>query len=98
MPCKSRGPVPALLTGKKPLPQSPGRIVFLRVKVAPRGVCTFSYSSDGSQYTDLGRPFTAVNDYWIGAKVGLFCDAPAGRHSTGHADVDWFRFEPVSTQ
>jgi beta-xylosidase len=77
---------------------APGPIIFLRVKVASRGVCTFSYSADGEQFTELARPFTAVNDEWIGAKVGLFCDAALGQMSAGYADVDWFRFVPVSAQ
>ncbi len=75
-----------------------GPIIFLRVKVATHGVCTFSYSSDGVKFNDLGRWFTAVNDHWIEAKVGLFCNAPVGRPSTGQVDVDWFRFAPVLIQ
>ena len=92
------GPGPSPADRERASATVPGPVVFLRVKVAPRGVCNFSYSSDGSQYADLGPPFTAVNDFWIGAKVGLFCDAAPGRRSAGHADVDWFRFEPVSTK
>ncbi|MGD0383784.1 MAG: glycoside hydrolase 43 family protein [Thermoguttaceae bacterium] len=92
------GPGPSPADREEDSAAAPGEIVFLRVKVVSHGVCTFSYSSDGSRFSDLDRPFTAVNDHWIGAKVGLFCDAPAGRPSTGQADVDWFRFAPVSTQ
>ncbi len=92
------GPGPSPADRETESAAAPGPIIFLRVKVTPRGVCTFSYSSDGSRYTDIGRPFTAVNDHWIGAKVGLFCDAPAGHHSTGRTDVDWFRFELIAAQ
>jgi beta-xylosidase len=91
--------------GQQPPPSEPdreeaaatvaGQNIYLRVAVAPRGKCTFSYSLDGKMFTDLGKTFTAVNDEWIGAKAGVFCNAPAGKSSAGHADVDWFRFEPV---
>ena len=42
----------------------------------------------------FGNDFHAVNDLWIGAKVGLFCNAPPGITSTGFADIDWFRITP----
>jgi beta-xylosidase len=70
----------------------PGKTVFLRLDVSPGARCSFSYSVDNQKFTDLGQPFKAVNDLWIGAKVGLFCNAPAGASSKGFADVDWFRF------
>jgi hypothetical protein len=70
----------------------PGESVFLRVKVNPGGICVFSYSSDNKRFVEIGPAFTAANDLWIGAKVGLFCNAPVGRSSTGFADIDWFRF------
>jgi beta-xylosidase len=72
-----------------------GQIIYLRLQVASCGICTFGYGTDGKQFTELGRPFTAVNDEWIGAKVGIFCDAPAGKQSNGYADTDWFRFDPA---
>jgi beta-xylosidase len=83
-----------------PLPESdietdaitiPGDKVFLRVGVSPGGVCNFSYCSDDKRFNNLGPTFTAANDLWIGAKVGLFCNAPVGKSSTGFVDVDWFR-------
>ncbi|MGD0461732.1 MAG: glycoside hydrolase 43 family protein [Tepidisphaeraceae bacterium] len=70
----------------------PGQSVFLRVKVNPGGNCVFSYSPDNERFTEIGPAFTAANDLWIGAKVGLFCNAPVGKSSKGFADVDWFRF------
>lgn len=70
----------------------PGKTVFLRLTVLPGAECTFSQSVDNRQFTDLGPSFKAINDLWIGAKVGLFCNAPAGAAPRGFADVDWFRF------
>jgi hypothetical protein len=91
-------PIPSPADREEDTATVSGNIIYLRLAVAPRGTCTFSYSPDGRQFTDIGRPFTAVNDEWIGAKVGLFCDAPPGQSSPGHADVDWFRIAPVSAQ
>jgi beta-xylosidase len=90
------GPGPSPTDREEGTATAAGPFVFLRVKVAAQGICTFSYSSDGSQFTELGKPFTAINDHWIGAKVGLFCDASPGRPSTGYAEFDWFRFAPVT--
>jgi beta-xylosidase len=72
----------------------PGNIIYLRLAVAAGAVCTLSYSADDQKFVDLGKSFKAVNDLWIGAKVGLFCNAAAGAPSKGFADVDWFRFSP----
>jgi len=70
----------------------PSSTVQLRLTVMPGGICGFSYSKNGVQFTDLGPSFKAVNDLWIGAKVGLFCNAAPGSSTAGFADVDWFRF------
>jgi beta-xylosidase len=72
----------------------PGPQIFLRLHVEPGGQCAFSFSSDGQAFTPLGDNFQAVNDLWIGAKVGLFCNAPPGKPSGGYADIDWFRIGP----
>jgi beta-xylosidase len=69
------------------------RVVYLRVSVDTGAVCRFSYSADGKNYTYVGTVFTAREGRWIGAKVGLFAVAPAGKTSLGFADYDWFRIE-----
>ncbi len=68
------------------------REIYLRVKVEKGGVCRFSYSLDGKQYTVVGSPFTARQGKWIGAKVGLFSTAPYGKER-GWVDADWFHVE-----
>ena len=68
------------------------REIYLRVKVEKGGVCRFSYSLDGKQYTAAGSPFTARQGKWIGAKVGLFSTAPYGKER-GWVDADWFHVE-----
>jgi beta-xylosidase len=69
-----------------------GESILLRLDVSPGGECSLSYSADGGQFNVLGDSFKAANDTWIGAKVGLFCNAVDGKASKGFVDVDWFRF------
>jgi beta-xylosidase len=65
--------------------------VYLRVKVEKNTVCSFGYSTDGIDFKNIGRPFTAEPGRWIGAKVGLFCTRTNQINDSGYADVDWFR-------
>ena len=65
--------------------------VYLRVKVINGGKCQFSYSTDGSTYTNAGEIFTAEVGRWKGAKVGLFCTRETQINDSGYTDVDWFR-------
>jgi beta-xylosidase len=62
--------------------------IWLRVFVRPEGCCVFSYSTDGEHFTELGAPFQARGETWVGAKLALFCSGRAG-----HADFDWVRVE-----
>jgi beta-xylosidase len=65
---------------------------YLRVEVkAPNGICQFSYSEDGVMYSNIGQTFNSLQDKWIGAKVGLFCNGIAGIRAGSYADFDWFR-------
>ena len=61
--------------------------VFLRVSMSD-GICEFSYSTDGNNFSPAGEPFVAKPGVWIGAKVGLFS------LGQGYAEYDWFRFAP----
>lgn len=70
-----------------------GSSIFLKVNVGKAAECVFSYSLDGQEYQTIGKPFTAREGRWIGAKVGLFCLAQNNETKPGHADYDWFRFE-----
>lgn len=70
-----------------------GTTVHLRMRVEAGGMCTFFYSADGKKFAALGNAVKAINAMWIGAKVGLFANCPAGTAAKGHADIDWFRFE-----
>lgn len=60
--------------------------LWMRVKVAKDGLCTFSYSTDGKRFTDAGT-FTARVGKWIGAKTGFYSITPAGVPDRGWLDV-----------
>jgi beta-xylosidase len=66
---------------------------WLRVKVADEAICSFSYSTDGTEFITLGEAFTARPGRWIGAKAGLFCVSQGKTNDAGYADIDWFRIE-----
>lgn len=69
--------------------------LYLRITVTENANCEFSYSIDGRGFESLGNVFAAQPGLWIGAKVGLFSLAPAGKTPRGYADYDWFRFESL---
>lgn len=68
----------------------PDSTAYLRVKMAD-GICNFSYSLDGKKFKNIGKPFTAREGKWIGAKIGTFCTRPKVANDGGRADIDWFR-------
>ncbi len=67
--------------------------IFLRVSVAEGGICRFSYSSDGVEFTPAGPAFTAKPGKWIGAKAGLFALREGFINDAAAVDIDWFRIE-----
>ena len=70
-----------------------GKTFYLRVKVEKEALCKFSYSTGGSNFTNLGIPFKAREGKWIGAKMGFFFIRPGIFNDAGTADIDWFRVE-----
>jgi hypothetical protein len=68
-----------------------GREFYLRVTVAKDAICQFSYSLDGTRFTEIGQPFKAREGKWIGAKVGFAFTRPGVFNDSGSADIDWFR-------
>lgn len=69
-------------------------IVFLRVLVRPGGLCTFAWSTNGTQFETIGDPFTAKKGVWVGARFCLFCTAAKAEADRGSADFDWLRVTP----
>lgn len=65
--------------------------IYLRVKITKGAVCKFSYSIEGTSFTDMDDAFQAETGRWIGAKVGLFCTREMQINDSGYADFDWFR-------
>ena len=69
----------------------------LRVDVREGGLCTFLLAEEhGTNFMRLGEPFQASKAQWIGARVGLFCQAPDDGGPAGHADFGAFRFSAPS--
>lgn len=71
----------------------PDAEIWLQVKVADGGICTFAYSVDGKNFHSLPKTFKARQGKWIGAKTGLFIMNRDGGTSRSWVDVDWFRIE-----
>ncbi|MDQ3819799.1 MAG: glycoside hydrolase, partial [Acidobacteriota bacterium] len=66
---------------------------YLRLNVTKNALCNFSYSTDGTNFSAIGQPFTARQGRWIGAKVGIFAARVGKVREYGYADFDWFRVE-----
>jgi len=75
-----------------PIPLS-SNTVYLRVSVTDDALSRFAYSTDGTNFTDVGTPFTAKQGRWIGAKVGLYALGTVPVSEYGFADIDWFRVQ-----
>lgn len=67
--------------------------LYLRVRVSPEARCVFSYSLEGKIFKTLGKPFTAKEGKWIGAKMGFFCSRPVRNNDGGRVEIDWFKVE-----
>ncbi len=65
--------------------------IYFKVTVDSNATCQFSYSTDGKNFADAGKPFAAERGRWIGAKVGMFCTSKIKINDSGYADFDWFR-------
>lgn len=65
--------------------------VWLGVTVENGGLCQFSFSLNGTDFTNIGESFQAMEGRWIGAKMGLFAQSPSETGQRGSVDVDWFR-------
>ncbi len=70
-----------------------GNTVFFRVKVSKGGICIFSYSTNGNDYTQFGLEFTAKAGRWIGSKIGFVCQRPKKSNDGGWADIEWFNLD-----
>lgn len=71
----------------------PDAEIYLSVKVANGGICTFSYSLDGKKFESLPHTFKARQGKWIGAKMGLFILNAKEKTERSWVDADWFRIK-----
>lgn len=67
-------------------------LVYLQVKVLEKGLCTFFYSEDGTNFKSIGTPFTAKEGKWIGAKIGFVALREGFINDAGNVKIDWIRF------
>lgn len=68
--------------------------IQLRMTVtAPDANCQFSYSDNGTDFIEIGRPVKAQKDLWIAAKIGIFATSENNVRMGGYADFDWFRIK-----
>lgn len=65
--------------------------VYLKMAMNAKGLCQFSYSEDGADFTDIGEPFPAREGVWVGARVGLYAVSSREEGIKGSVDFDWFR-------
>ncbi|NKJ44529.1 glycoside hydrolase 43 family protein [Novosphingobium sp. SG720] len=61
-----------------------------------RAEASLAYSIDGVVFTSIGTPFDVLPGRWVGARIGLFAQAPYGTPAAtsttvGYAEFDWFR-------
>ncbi len=73
------------------LPAPPGgQPIYLRMQVNADSQAVFSFSTNGTDVTTVGAPFTATMGRWVGAQVGIFATGAAG----AHADIDYLHITP----
>ncbi len=68
---------------------------YFRLDMAPGGLCSFLYSTDGRKYTPIGTQFAVAKARGTGAKMGLFCNRNEDSIDAGWIDVDYFRVEKL---
>jgi beta-xylosidase len=68
--------------------------IQLRMTITvPDANCQFSYSDNGTDFIEIGRPVKAQKDLWIAAKIGIFATSENNVRMGGYADFDWFRIK-----
>lgn len=76
------------------IPYSPAIYIDLYLRLVVRnGLCRFAYSLDGSNFKEVGAPFTMRQGKWIGAKFGFVAECCKRKANRGWLDVDWIRVE-----
>ena len=79
-----------ILLGSAALPAAD---VYLQSSWNFQGAATFSYSTDGKTFTQLGEPFPLTWSYYRGDRPALF--TYNNNADAGTLDVDWFHYTYV---
>lgn len=64
---------------------------YLQVKVKKEGICSFSFSLDGENFTPFGTDFKSREGKWIGSKIGFVAAREGIINDAGSVSIDWFR-------
>jgi hypothetical protein len=72
--------------------ESVSHAVKFRVHFRDGGICSFAYSTNRG-FVEVPGTFQAQKGTWIGAKVGLYSVNNNPDVTSGHVDVDYFRFK-----
>ncbi|WP_449539327.1 glycoside hydrolase family 43 protein [Ferdinandcohnia sp. Marseille-Q9671] len=67
-----------------------GNEVLFRIEVSKEAVCSFSYSENGNDFTNVGELFKATPGQWVGAQIGIYCCTSGQETSNGYAEFDYF--------
>jgi beta-xylosidase len=73
------------------LQQDMPAMIRMRVEVRDGGLCVFSFAQQNG-FASVSQTFQAQKGKWIGAKVGLYSLKRNESVTSGHVDVDYFRF------
>ncbi len=63
--------------------------IFFKVQVFENATCSYSYSTDGINFTAMGINYKIEKGTWIGAKVGIFSISPNIIKSNSYADFNF---------
>lgn len=74
-----------------------GRELYLRVTVSKGAMCSFSFSTDGTNFRNMGTPFKAKPGKWIGSVIGMYCTRSNSTNDAGFVDIDSITFEPIAS-
>ena len=70
-------------------------LVYLKVKVAEGGNCTFFYSENETDFKAIGKEFSVKEGRWIGAKLGFVALRENFTNDAGNLKIDWIRFNKI---
>lgn len=73
--------------------QIPNAPIYLRILFRNGEDCSFAYSTDGVNFTPIGKDFKAKPGRWIGAKLGYVAQRPVKNNDGGWMDIDWLRID-----